>query len=54
MNPKLSHKCNSDLIDLLKEVLFRIMNAWPGLIGRLTFGMKSSTTKCLKGRYPSI
>ena len=40
MNAKSNHKCYSKLIDLLKEVLF--LDAWPGLIDRLTFGMKSS------------
>ena len=62
VNAKFNHKCNSELIDLLKEVSFRLMRclAW---IDR-SFNLWSKKFWCnlsiaidekyLKGYYPSI
>ena len=42
VSTKLNPKCNLELIDLLKEVLFS--DAWPRLIDHLTVGLKNSGT----------
>ena len=51
MNAKLNHKCNSELIDLLKEVMFRLM-------GCLTWVDRSFNhwyeKFYVKGCYPSM
>ena len=55
MNAKWNPKSGSESMDFLNEFLIALNEiACSRLINRLTFGMKSSTAKYLKGLYTNI